>query len=92
MRQLSPIAFVTVDDQRIDAELLQPRGDRKPGLSAADDNDSRVVIGVGACLGKAVAPVLGAEVADAVVRLRGALLQGLFVASEFFQRCHKCPG
>ena len=41
---LAPVvadARLAVDDQRIDLQLLQPRRDRKPGLSAADHQHGR---------------------------------------------------
>ena len=72
-----------VDDQRVDAELMQPRGDPKSGLPAADDDDCGIVIGIGARPGAAVAPVLGAEVARRVGL--GAAPEFLFVASQFVQ-------
>ena len=46
---LAPVvadARFAVDDQRIDLQLREARGDRKPGLSAADDEHSRVAIGI----------------------------------------------
>jgi hypothetical protein len=55
-------AFVAVDDQRIDAERMQPRRDRQPGLAAAHDEHRRITVGEGALLGEAVKPVLGPDV------------------------------
>ena len=46
---LAPVvadARFAVDDQRVDVQLLQARGDRKPGLSAADDEHGRVAVGI----------------------------------------------
>ncbi len=40
-------ARLAIDDQRIDAQLLEARGDRKPGLSAADHEHGRVAVGIG---------------------------------------------
>ena len=36
-----------IDDERVDAERLQARGDRKAGLPAADDEHLGISIGVG---------------------------------------------
>ena len=77
---------MAVDNQRVDAELMQTRGDRQAALAAADHNDCRIVVGVGARSGETVAPVLRAEVAYAVVRLRRAAAECLLVSLEFFQR------
>src|SRR5262245_63382104 len=82
--------FVTVDDQRVDAELMQPRGTGKSCLSAADNNASRIAIGVGAPLGQAIAPVLGAEVAGRV-RFYAAP-EFLFMTSKLMQICVQRPG
>ena len=54
MIALAPVvadALVAVDNQRIDTELMQARGDRQPGLSSADNNDGWVVICVAARFG-----------------------------------------
>ena len=63
---LAPVvadARVAVDDQRIDAELLQPRGDAQPGLPASDDQHGGIAVGISALSRATVGPVLGAEVA-----------------------------
>ena len=54
---------VAVDDQRVDAEMVEPRRGRQAGLAAAHDQHGRVVVGVGARLAALVEPVLAAEVA-----------------------------
>src|SRR5262249_46540898 len=68
-------ALVSVDDQRIDAELLQGPTNGEPGPSAPDNGDGRIAIGEGARFGQPVAPVLGAKVSRRV---------GLRPAPEFF--------
>jgi hypothetical protein len=35
---------LAVDDQRIEVQLLAPRRDRKPGLSAADHQHGRIAV------------------------------------------------
>src|SRR5260221_3020318 len=81
---------MSVDDERIDAKLMQARGDRKPGLSAANDNDRRIVIGISARLGEAVTPVFGAEITRAVASRM--FLECFFVAFELLQRRDDRPG
>src|SRR6059058_2387929 len=83
-------ACVAVDDQRVDAKLLQACGNRETGLSAADNEHGGIAVGVGACFGEAIAPVLGAEVARRV-RIRPAL-EFLFVTSELVQIRVQRPG
>ena len=90
---LAPIvadALVPVDDQRIDAELLQPRRDREAGLAAADHEHSGVAIGKRALAGEPVGPIFGAEIARRV-RFR-APLEFFFVAPEFVQIRVQRPG
>ena len=82
---------MAVDDQRVDAELMQARGNRKPGLSAADHDHRRVMVGIRARLGKAIAPVRSAEVADAVAGLGRTVFQFLLVTPELFKRGDDCP-
>ena len=75
MVALAPVvadALMPVDDQRVDAELMQPRGDRQSGLAAADHEHRRIAVGIGALAGETVEPVVGAEIArcDCPVRAR----------------------
>ena len=90
---LAPIVADTlmpVDDQRVDAELLQPRRDREAGLAAADHDDRGIAIGKSALAGAPVGPIFGAEVAR---RVRfAAPLELLFVAAQFVQIRVQRPG
>ena len=83
-------ALVAVDDQRVDAELMQARGNRKSGLAAADNEHRGLAIVIGARLAQPVGPVLGAEIARAVGL--GPDAECLFVSSEFFQCRDDRPG
>src|SRR5215467_8195660 len=82
--------LVPIDDQRIDAELMQARGNRKPGLAAADNKHRGIAIVISARLAQAVGPVLGAEIARAVGLRPDS--ECLFVSSEFFERRDDRPG
>ncbi|MGB9063126.1 MAG: hypothetical protein WCC80_07005 [Pseudolabrys sp.] len=79
-----------VDDQRIDAMLMQARGNRKSGLAAPDNDHRGIAVVIGARLAQPVAPVFGAEIARAV--WLGPDSERFFVSSEFFQRRDDCPG
>jgi hypothetical protein len=49
MVALAPVvadALLAVDDQRIDPQLLQPRRDRQPRMTAADHQHVRIAAGV----------------------------------------------
>ena len=73
---LAPVvadARFTVDDQRIDAELREASGDRKPGLSSADDERFGIAVGIfGGGLAQ-VEPVRAAKVARIGLALRPRL-------------------
>ena len=84
------VAAMAVDNQRVDAELMQARGNRKPGLTAANNEHRGVAIVIGARLAQPVGPVLGAEIARAVGF--GPDAECLFVSSEVFQRRDDRPG
>src|SRR5215467_6052678 len=84
-------ARMPVDNQSVDAELMQACGDRKASLSAANNDHGGIVVGVAACLGEAIAPVLGAEIAYAVSGLRCSVFQFFFVSLKFFKCCDDRP-
>jgi len=79
-----------VDDQGVDAELAQPRRDREPGLSCADDDDRRIAVGVSLLLAAAVEPILRAVIAHVLLDLR--TLVGFFVPAQLLQIRHQHPG
>ena len=62
-------ALFAIDDQRIDLQLTKPRRDRKPGLSAADDQHRRIVVAVIGCGLPQIEPIGAAEIA----RIGGAI-------------------
>ena len=91
---LAPVvadARMAVDNQRIDAQLPEPRGDRQPGLAAADNEDGGIAVFVGARSVAAVEPVLGAEIAGAVRIVIVAPFERFFVAADFLQVGRKRP-
>ena len=95
MVALAPVvadALLAIDDQGIDVQLLQARGDGKPGLSAADDKHGRVAVGIaGGCLAQ-VEPVGAAKIARIGVAAR-ALDAELFLETfEFAKLGQQRPG
>jgi hypothetical protein len=52
-----------IDDQRVDLELREPRGDREPGLAAADHEHGRIAVRILRRGSPQVEPVRSAEVA-----------------------------
>src|SRR6266568_3811999 len=52
-------ACVAVDDQRVDAKLLQARGNRETGLSAADNEHGGIAVGVRASVCRSIASIAG---------------------------------
>ena len=93
---LAPVvadARLAVDDQRVHAQLAQPRGDRQAGLAGAHDQHGRIVIGIAARALALVLPVLGAEVAVVVIlALRAAGVAGLFMPAQRLQAGEQDPG
>ena len=90
---LAPIvadARVAIDDQRVDADLLQPRGDAEPGLAAADDQHRRIAVAISALPRETVGPVLGAEVARRIGL--AAALERFLMAADFVQVGVQRPG
>src|SRR4051812_20866116 len=81
----------TIDDQRIDAELRQARSDRKPGLSAADDQHLRMALAVIARGFPQVAPGRTAESARIAMAARSATADVLLVAFQLIERGEKRP-
>ena len=76
-----------LDHQRIDTELIEPRGDREPRLGGTDHEDRRLPIFVGTGLAAYVRPVIAAE----IPRIGGA---GWAVGTDFLlvsvQRLQRC--
>ena len=69
---LAPVVadvFVTVDDQGVDVEILQPRGHRQSRLTPADHQHGGIAVGIRAALTQPVQPVLAAELPSAAIRL-----------------------
>ena len=92
---LAPVvadARLAVDDQRVDAELRQARGDRKPGLPAADDEHGRVAVGV--CGGgfPQVEPVGPAKIARVGFAWRPRSADLLLEPLELVERREQRPG
>ena len=70
---LAPVvadALFAIDDQRIDLQLREARGDRKSGVSAADHEHIRVAIGIFGGGLSDVEPVGTAEIARIGLALR----------------------
>ncbi len=92
---LAPIVAdprLAVDDQRVDLELLQPRGDRKPGLSAADHQHIGVAVGIfGGGLAQ-VEPVGPAEVARIGLAAWPRMALLLLETLQLFQCRQQRPG
>ena len=63
---LAPVvadALAAIDDERVDAECGQPRGGRKSGVAAADDEHRGIAIGIGRRRVPDIEPVRSAEIA-----------------------------
>jgi hypothetical protein len=92
---LAPIVAdprLAVDDQRVDLELLQPRGDRQPGLSAADHQHIGVAVGIfGGGLAQ-VEPVGPAEVARIGLSAWTCMALLLLEALQFLECRQQRPG
>ncbi len=94
MVALAPVvadARPAVDDERIDAALREARTDRKPGLSAADDQHRRLAVGVRSRGLAQVEPVRPAEVAGVRLSRRPEAPGVLLVAFQLVQRGEQRP-
>ena len=94
MVALAPIvadALFAVDDQRIDVQLLQPRGDREPGLPAADDENSRIVFGIAGGVFAQVEPVGAAKIPRIGAATRACDAELLLKSLEFAELGQQRP-
>src|SRR5512135_259006 len=92
---LAPIvtdALFLVDDQRIELQLLAPRCDRKPGLSAADDENDWIAIGVAALSLALIQPVGSAKVARIGLAPWSRRSELFFESLQFVECGQKGPG
>jgi hypothetical protein len=91
---LAPVvadARSTVDDESVDFQLREPRGDRKPGLSPADDEHGRIAAGIFGGGFAQVEPVGPAKVARIDLALRPRSSEPLLVSLQFFERRQQRP-
>ena len=72
-------------------QLREARGDRKPGLAAADDQHGRIAVGVGGGGLAQVEPVGAAEIARIGLALRPRLADLLLVALDLVERGEQRP-
>ena len=95
MVALAPIVadtLLAIDDQRIDVQLFQPRGDGKAGLAAADHEDGRVAVGIGGRCVAQVEPVGAAKIARIGVAARAIDAELFLKTLEFAKLGQQCPG
>src|SRR4029077_3686230 len=92
---LAPIvadALFAIDDQRVDVQLLQPRGDAQAGLAAADDEDRGVAVGIAGRSVAQIEPVGAAKIARIGVAARTLDADLLFKSLEFAKLGQQRPG
>ena len=92
---LAPVvtdARFTVDDQGVDAQLREPRGDREPGLTAADHQNGRVAIFIRGGRFAQIEPVGTAKIARVGLALRPRLADMLLVSLDLVERREQRPG
>ena len=80
-----------VDDQRVDLQLREARGDRKPGLSAADNEHGRLAVDIFGGGFPEVEPVGAAKIARIGLALRPRSPDLLLEPFDFVERCEQCP-
>ncbi len=85
-------ARLAVDDQRVDPQLLEARGDRKSGMAAADHQHDRIAVGIFGIGLAQVEPVGAAEIPRIGVAARPRHAELLLVALEFLERGQQRPG
>ena len=83
---------LAVDDQRVDLQLLQPRGDAQPGLAAADHQHGRVAVGIFGRRLAQIEPVRPAEIARIGLAARPRDAELLLEAFQLLQRGQQRPG
>ena len=96
MIALAPVvadARLAIDDERVDVERLQSRGDGEAGLAAADDENFGIAVGVGGGRQALVEPVGAAEIARVGFAGRAARAADvLLVALDLVERGEQVPG
>ena len=85
-------AGITVDDQGIDPEMAEPRGNRQSGLTTAHHNHCRVAIRVGQRLGAQIGPVGTSKIAGVPGTLRALATRLLRVPVDLVEGGHQRPG
>src|SRR4029434_6106465 len=83
---LAPVvadALFAIDDQRVDIQLLQPRGDREAGLAAADPEHGGSAVGIAGRGLAQIEPVGAAKIARIGVAARPIDAELLLEALEF---------
>ena len=91
---LAPVvadARPAVDDQGVDLQLLQPRRDRKPGVSAADHQHVGIAVGIFGRLLAQVEPVGAAKVARIGLAARPQGSELLLKALQLVERGEQRP-
>ncbi len=85
-------ARLAVHDQRVDLQLLQPCGDAKSGLSAADDQNGRIAVGIFGSGFPQVEPVGAAKIARIGLAAGPRYSELLFKTFQFVERREQRPG
>ncbi len=92
---LAPVvadACLAIDDQRVDLQLRQARGDRQPRLATADHEHRGITIGIRACGVALVEPVGAVEIARVRLATRPGLAELFLMATQRFERGEEHPG
>ena len=91
---LAPVvadALRAVHDQRIDVQLIQARGDRKPGLPAANDQHDGIPVDIRGGRFPEVKPIGAAKVARIGFAFRPRCADLFLEPFDFVERCEQCP-
>ena len=83
---------LAVDDQGVDLQLLEARGDAQPGLAAADHQHRRIAVGIFGLGLAQVEPVRAAKIARIGVAARPRDAELFLKTLQFFQRRQQRPG